>query len=200
MSSQAQTVYLFDFDGTLTSVELLPLIASELGIEREIAELTEATMAGEVPFEKSLRERVELLRSVPVETVSRIVEEVPVFTRLLDWITDRRRQCVIVTGNLDCWIDGWMQKHGLDYFASHARVGRDGVEIRSILSKETVLRRYAGVRTVMVGDGANDAQAIADADVGIGAALVHNPAPVVIEVADWVIMDEEVLCTTLSRL
>jgi HAD superfamily phosphoserine phosphatase-like hydrolase len=194
------TVFLFDLDGTITSVELLPLIARELGLEEEIGALTRDTMAGLVPFDESFRTRVEILAATPVSRVVEIIDEVPVFEALLDWILAHREQCWIVTGNLDCWVDGWLRKHRLRYFSSEAAVDGDTVSVGRILHKETVLRRFAGRRTVMVGDGANDAQIIADADVGIGNAMVHDLPPAVLEVADWVVMEENALCRTLSQL
>lgn len=195
-----RTAFLFDFDGTITSVELLPLIARELGLEEEIGTLTAETMAGRVPFDESFRARVELLGSTPIARVEEIIDEAPVFDELLQWIVDRRDRCWIVTGNLDCWVGAWMRKHRLQYFASRADLSNGTVGIAEILHKETVLDHFHGRRTVMVGDGANDAQLIADADIGVANALLHDVPPVVLEVADWVVMDEGALCRMLSRL
>lgn len=194
------TVFLFDFDGTITSVELLPLIAETFGVDEDIAALTRDTMAGRVPFDSSFRTRVGILGSLPPDEVAAVVESAPAFPRVLDWIVDHRDRCWVVTGNLDCWVDRWMRRHGLNYFASTARVEGGRTSVERILYKETVLERFRGRRTVAVGDGANDAQLIADADVGIGAALLHDPPPVVLEVADWLVMEEAPLCRTLSRL
>jgi phosphoserine phosphatase len=187
-----QTTFLFDLDGTIT--------ASELGMHDEIAALTRETMAGRIPFDVSFRTRVDLLSRTPIERVVEIIDEAPVFETLLAWIKAHRDQCCVVTGNLDCWVDPWMRKHGLRYFASQAEVVDGRVSVGSILHKESVLRWFEGARTVMVGDGANDAQLIADADVGIGNAVLHDVPPVVLEVADWVVMDEGTLCQTLSLL
>ena len=43
------TAYCFDLDGTLTRQELLPLIASSVGLEDEISVLTQATIDGLLP-------------------------------------------------------------------------------------------------------------------------------------------------------
>jgi HAD superfamily phosphoserine phosphatase-like hydrolase len=199
--ARGDTVFLFDFDGTITATELLPLIAREVGLEEEIGALTRDTMDGRLPFDESFRSRVELLRSTPIARVAEILAQAPVYPRLLAWIVANRDRCWVVTGNLDCWVSDWMQRHQLRFFASTATV-EDGelAGVESILHKESVLEQFAGRRTVMVGDGANDAQIMADADVGIGFATLHDLPSVVLEVADWVVLDEEALCRTLSQL
>lgn len=199
--SSDETVFLFDFDGTITATELLPLIAREVGLEDEIGALTRDTMDGRLPFDESFRSRVELLRETPIARVAEIVAEAPVHGRLLEWILERRDRCWVVTGNLDCWVGGWMEHHGLRCFASTAAIADGEVAgVEAILHKETVLEQFGGRRTVMVGDGANDAQIMADADVGIGFATLHDLPPVVLEVADWVVLNEKALCRTLSQL
>lgn len=201
MNRDGDTVFLFDFDGTITATELLPLIAREVDLEEEIAALTRDTMDGRLPFDESFRHRVELLRATPIARVAEIVAEVPVFPRLLDWIVAHRDRCWVVTGNLDCWVAGWMEHHGLRCFSSTAAL-QDGevAGVQTILHKESVLAHFAGRRTVMVGDGANDAQIMAAADIGIGFATLHDLPPVVLEVADRVVLDEDALCRTLSQL
>jgi soluble P-type ATPase len=76
--------------------------------------------------------------------------------------------------------------------------GRTTVE--SILTKSEVLAHFRGARTVMVGDGANDAEILREASVGVACALTRPVPRVVMEVADYMVADEEGLCRLLSRL
>lgn len=64
-----RTAYCFDLDGTLTRQELLPLIASSVGLEDEIEVLTQATIDGFLPFDKSFKLRVRLLRDANLEWI-----------------------------------------------------------------------------------------------------------------------------------
>ena len=198
--AHSTTTYLFDLDGTVTAAELLPLIAEEVGLREEIQELTTATMAGEVPFDASFRQRVELLAEVPIGRVAEIVDAAPVMEELLSWIKDRRDSCWIVTANLDCWVQPWLDRHGLNGFSSTADLTSGRVRVKRILRKESVLSEFPGCRTVMTGDGANDAELMSECTVSIANAIVHDVPPVVLEVADYLVMTEEVLCRTLSRL
>jgi HAD superfamily phosphoserine phosphatase-like hydrolase len=195
------TFFLFDLDGTLTREELLPRIAEASNLP-SLADLTSRTIAGEIPFHESFRRRVEILSAVPVELVADVILSMPVHDKLMAWIAGRRDQVRVVTGNVDRWVQPWLDRHGLTGYASRTEILNGTVRLvpGGILEKASVLAEFAGFRTVMVGDGANDAQIVRDADFGIASQLVHVVPEVLVESADCIVNDEEALCRVLSRL
>jgi phosphoserine phosphatase len=192
--------FLFDLDGTITRVEILPEIARAIGLEDEIAELTRRTMAGELPFESSLRRRVEILSRVPVSQVREIVAAVDVDPQIADFLARNRQRCTIVTGNLDVWIAELVRRLGVDVRCSTARVEGDRlVELVSVLDKADVARDFDGP-ICAIGDGYNDLGLMAVADLGVAYGGVHAPAPGLYGVATHAIFDSRRLCELLSAL
>jgi HAD superfamily phosphoserine phosphatase-like hydrolase len=190
--------FLFDLDGTITRQEILPEIARAVGMEEEIAELTRRTIAGELPFESSLRHRVELLGRVPVSTVREIVAGIEVDPHVEAFIAERRDRCTIVTGNLDVWIAGLVDRLGIPCRSSVARVRGDRVlGLESILDKRVVANEYAGTLCA-IGDGANDLGLMAAAELAVAYGGVHAPAPALYDVATHVVFDSRRLCALLS--
>ncbi|MCD2452745.1 HAD-IB family phosphatase [Methylicorpusculum oleiharenae] len=193
-------VYLFDLDGTLISTELLPVIGAELGVFDEINELTKATMAGEVPFDQSFRHRVELLADVPIERVAEIILAQPVHEELMEWVLAKRDSCCVVTGNLDCWVNPWLKKHGLRGFTSTSDITSGRLKVTTVLHKASVLSYFPGFKSIFIGDGANDSEIMRSADISIACSLIHPASQVLLEVADYLVMEESSLCRLLSRL
>lgn len=192
--------YLFDLDGTLISTELLPVIGAELGIFDQINELTKATMAGEIPFDQSFRHRVELLADVPIERVAEIILAQPVHEELMEWVLAKRHLCWVVTGNLDCWVNPWLEKHGLRGFTSKSDNVNGRLRVENVLHKASVLSYFPGCKSIFIGDGANDSEIMRSVDVSIACSLIHPASQVLLEVADYLVMEESPLCRLLSRL
>ena len=192
--------FLFDLDGTITRQEILPEIARAVGMQDEIAALTRRTMAGELPFESSLRRRVEILSQVPVSEVRRIVAGVEIDSHIADFLAAHRDRCTIVTGNLDVWIADLVATLGVDCRSSTALVLGDRlIGLTSVLDKVVVAGDYEGAICV-VGDGYNDLGLMAAADYGVAYGGVHAPAPGLYDVASHAIFDPERLCELLSAL
>ena len=81
-------IFLFDLDATITRKEILPELAGKLRKEAEMKELTERTMQGEIPFERSFLERVNILKEVPVSVAREMIREIPVHEELAQFIRE----------------------------------------------------------------------------------------------------------------
>lgn len=195
-----RSVFLFDFDGTISREEMLPFIARKTNLTAEISKLTEDTIQGKIPFVESFLKRVKILEQIPLHIIQNIFLEAPVNLRLLSWIKAHRELCFVVTGQLNIWILPWLEMHGLKGFYSEASVTTKGIQINKILDKSAVASNFLGRDIVMVGDGANDAMLMEIAKIGIGTEIVHKVPEMIWEVADLVVWEEEALCRILSRL
>ena len=196
-------MFLFDLDATITKAEILPEIAVKINKEKEMRELTERTMAGEIPFDHSFLERVKLLSEIPVSTVKNIIAGVPLNEKLVRFIRENRERCYVVTGNLDVWIEELMTELGMDghYFCSKATVENDRiVSVDYVVDKGEVVGEFKDRPFAAIGDGNNDAQMIAAAEVGIGFGGVRDIAPAVLKCATHATYSEDKLCQFLRRL
>lgn len=198
------TAYCFDLDGTVTRLEVLPVIAAELGLAEEIGFLTQMTIRGQIPFEMSFRLRCRLLAEIEVDTVARIVEQVPLEEAIAGFIRDHREHCYIVTGNLDVWVRRLADSLGCVLYSSRAETRPDGRlgALTQVLRKSTAIRELRGQydRVVCVGEGCNDLPMFEEADIGVAYGGVHPPAREVIDNAHYVVGRGETLCRLLHTL
>ena len=195
--------FLFDLDGTLTLKETLPVIAKHFGIEEQIIPLTQQTVQGIVPFEEGFMKRVDMLRDLSVREISQLLTNVPMNPLLLQFIRQHRSNCIIVSGNLDCWCQSLLEKINCKYYCSKAMVKDDKVvEILKLLDKEAIVHAYQdqGEQVFFIGDGHNDLEAMQQADLAIACGLSNTPASSLLSVADRVFYDEKELVDYLEQL
>ena len=195
-----KSIFLFDLDGTITKCELLPLISEKIGLYDEISRLTNETMQGKITFDQSLRYRVDLLNKVDLSEICETIIAAPCFEELLSWIKSNRDNSFIVTGNLDIWVQPWLEKHKLNGFTSKSESRGNSYAVKTVLRKESVLENFPSARIVMVGDGANDARIMELSDIGIATEMLHKVSPILWEHANFIVKDEGRLCQLLARL
>jgi phosphoserine phosphatase len=198
------TAFCFDFDGTITRQEILPAIASELGLSEEMALLTSLTMRGLIPFESSFRLRCRILRDVPVSRVRDIVSDIPLDPLIESFINENRDRCAVVTGNLDVWVGHIVKRLACESATSVGVAPEDSLESvsRVVRKDEAVkaLRERGFSRVVAIGESFNDVPMFHAADIGVAYGGVHTPIPEIIQLSRYVVFESPALCRLLNTL
>ena len=197
------TKFIFDLDGTVTKQETLPIISKYFGIEAEIDKLTEETVKGNIPFIESFIRRVYILGQLPINEVSDLLETVDIYQKVGSFILQHKENCIIATGNLECWVDKLAKKVGCCCYCSDGIIEDNKVvKLTRILRKENLVERFKseGEKVVFIGDGNNDVEAMRLADISIASGLTHMPAKGVLSIADYLVISEEALCRQLNQL
>ena len=197
------TIYCFDLDGTITSQELLPLMAAELDLYEEISALTEATINGLIPFERSFKLRCKLLSDVPIEKVQDVANKVKLNNVIVEFIKENKDNSCIITGNIYEWIKPIVEKIGCKIFCSKGKF-KNGklIGLEKIVDKGEIIRtlNQNNKSTVAVGDGMGDVLMFQESNTSIAFGGVHEPIETLMKVSDYLVYDEDSLCRLLSTL
>ena len=163
---------IFDFDSTLMDGETLDIIAKETKHYKEIKEITEKGMKGELDFFESLTYRVSLLEGMKLEKVNEICESLPIMNGAKETIKELKKRdykCVCFSGGFKNATSLFVQKLKLDgefsnifHTKNNILTGKVGGEMMFADSKGNMLLALQKLlnisydNTLTVGDGAND--------------------------------------------
>src|SRR6516165_2281940 len=75
MSGRRKRLFLADMDSTMIGQECVDELADYVGVKPRVAAITERAMRGEIEFAPALRERVRLLKGLPVSVVGEVIAE-----------------------------------------------------------------------------------------------------------------------------
>ena len=193
---RAKRLIVMDADSTLLKGEVIDKLAARLGLEEQVAAITEAAMAGELDFAAALRERVALLAGLPVadiEAVAAELELMPGARTLLRTLQRLGYLTAVVSGGFTQVIAPLLAELGIDHLAANELEVVDGIATGGLVgpivdrqAKAEALARFAAdegvpvAQVVAVGDGANDIDMLQAAGLGIA----FNARPIVREAAD----------------
>ena len=200
----------FDLDNVIIDGEAIDEIGKLANVEEEIAEITEKAMQGEIDFETSIKDRVQLLEGTSIEDVEKLADELPLMSGAEETINALKENDVdvaIISGSFDVVAEKVKDKLGVDAVYTNSFTVEEGKltgEVTGPLvsgSKLDVLKDHveeAGIAledVVAVGDGANDISMIESAGCGIA----FNAKDSVKEIAD-VVVDEKDLTKVLDEI
>ena len=200
----------FDLDNVIIDGEAIDEIGKLANVEDEIAEITEKAMQGEIDFETSIKDRVQLLEGTSIEEIEKVADELPLMPGACDTIARLKEEdldVAIISGSFDVVADKVKDKLGVDTVYTNSFTVEDGKltgEVTGPLvscSKLDVLNDHvekAGIsldEVVAVGDGANDISMIESAGCGIA----FNAKDSVKEIAD-VVVEEKDLTKVLDEI
>ncbi|WP_426244438.1 phosphoserine phosphatase SerB [Nocardioides sp. LHG3406-4] len=185
-----------DVDSTLVQGEVIEMLAAHAGHEAEVARVTEAAMRGELDFEASLRQRVELLAGVDASAIDEVYDAIELAPGARTMVRTLRRlgyRFAIVSGGFSQITDRLAADLGIHYSRANELEIVDGKLTGRILGevvdragKAEALREFAAkvgvpeAAVIAIGDGANDLDMLSAAGLGIA----YNAKPLVRDAAD----------------
>jgi phosphoserine phosphatase len=75
LERRRKRLFVADMDSTMIGQECIDELADYVGLKAHVAAITERAMRGEIAFEPALRERVALLKGLPVAVVEQVIEQ-----------------------------------------------------------------------------------------------------------------------------
>jgi phosphoserine phosphatase len=184
-------LFLADMDSTMIGQECIDELADFAGLKARVAKITERAMRGEIEFEPALRERVALLKGLPVsvvdEVLARRITPTSGARELVMTMRAHGAWTCLISGGFTLFTNPVAAMIGFQENRANELLVADGKltgEVREpILGRAAKLATLVQLResfdldeidTLVTGDGANDLGMIQAA--GLGVAYHAKPA------------------------
>ena len=181
--TQVKGLCVMDVDGTLIAEEVIDFLGKEAGCEAEISEITNQAMRGELDFERSLRERVALLKGLPISVLDTVFKSIHLSKNAQEFISILQKNGILVglvSGGFSPIVERLARYLGISYFSANELEVKDSFltgqlvgEIVTDQVKKATLEKWrkelglSKERTIAIGDGANDLLMLKSAGHGI---------------------------------
>lgn len=194
--NRRKRVLIADMDSTIITCECLDELADMAGLKAKVSAITERAMKGEIEFEGALRERVGLLKGLPLDALERVWKErVKLMAGARELVATMKAHgayTLLVSGGFTFFSARVAEAVGFDEHRANVLID-DGKcltgEVREpILGRAAKLEALNETRErlglahndiLAVGDGANDLPMIQCAGLGVA----YRAKPVVAEAA-----------------
>ncbi|NKC02600.1 phosphoserine phosphatase SerB [Ochrobactrum haematophilum] len=184
-------ILIADMDSTMIQQECIDELAEEAGLRDHVAAITARAMNGEIAFEPALRERVALLKGLPLQVIDKVIATritlTPGGPELVRTMRKHGAYTALVSGGFTSFTHRIAEMIGFNEDRANLLLD-DGARLTGVVA-EPILGREAKVErleeiadrlglspddAIAVGDGANDLGMIQLA--GTGVALHAKPA------------------------
>ena len=175
---------LADMDSTMIGQECIDELADFVGLKAHVAAITDRAMRGEIEFEPALRERVALLKGLPVgvvdEVLAKRIAPTPGGRELIATMRAHGAYTCLISGGFTLFTSavaamiGFQENRGNELLVADGKL--TGKVAEPILGRAAKLATLIELReafdlddldTLVVGDGANDLGMIRSAGLGI---------------------------------
>ena len=197
LAQRRKKLLLADMDSTMIGQECIDELADMVGLKAHVSAITERAMRGEIAFEPALRERVALLKGLPLSVIDEVIATritlMPGARALIATMRAHDAHTVLVSGGFSLFtrevagLIGFDENHANTLLVEDGRL--TGYVDEPVLGREAKLDTLLEVarhlrlplaETIAVGDGANDLAMIGRAGLGVA----YHAKPAVAEVAD----------------
>jgi phosphoserine phosphatase len=195
-ANRRKKLFLADMDSTMIGQECIDELADYAGLKAHVAAITERAMRGEIAFEPALRERVALLKGLPLATIDEVIDKritlTPGGRTLVATMRANGALTFMVSGGFTLFTSRIAAMIGFDETRANMLIADGGklagTVAEPIFGRESKratlieLRTRLGLAkhdTLVAGDGANDIDMIAEAGLGVA----YHAKPKVAEAA-----------------
>jgi phosphoserine phosphatase len=191
IATRRKKLFLADMDSTMIGQECIDELADFVGLKAHVAAITERAMRGEIEFEPALRERVALLKDMPVSVVDEVlktrIKPTPGGRELVMTMRAHGAYTCLISGGFTLFTNAVAAMIGFQENRANELIVREGKFTGEV--REPILGRAAKLQTLIdltesfdlddidtmvAGDGANDLGMIQNA--GLGVAYHAKPA------------------------
>ncbi|HEY1310506.1 MAG TPA: phosphoserine phosphatase SerB [Pseudolabrys sp.] len=183
-ANRRKKLFLADMDSTMIGQECVDELADYVGLKAHVSAITERAMRGEIAFEPALRERVALLKGLPVKTIGEVIAKRITLTlgarTLVATLRANGAFTCMVSGGFTLFTQPIAAMIGFDETRANTLALDSGKLAGSVqepvFGRETKRATLIDLRarlklakdeTMAVGDGANDIDMIVEAGLGV---------------------------------
>ena len=180
---RSKRLIVMDMDSTLIRIEVIDELARAHGVGEPVAAITRRAMLGEMDYDRSLRERVALLRGLDARVLSDLAERLPLTEgaeTLLRVLKRLGYRTAVISGGFSVAAEALQKRLGIDFAWSNTLEIEGGVLTGRVVGPIVNAQRKADLleelaksenipleQVIAIGDGANDLLMLRKAGHGI---------------------------------